>query len=98
MLGNDICLCIAGNKIDLEKERHVSVEEAEAWVDPCAWKSLRLIHFSHAIRVTVFEEGNLTAKPDVIFQKHKSEDLDYRIFKAHILGPFLETDERLKIF
>lgn len=30
MLGNDICLCIAGNKIDLEKERHVSVEEAEA--------------------------------------------------------------------
>ncbi|XP_064613731.1 ras-related protein Rab-21-like [Liolophura sinensis] len=31
MLGNDICLCIAGNKIDLEKERHVSVEEAEAY-------------------------------------------------------------------
>ena len=30
MLGNDICLCIAGNKIDLEKERHVPVEEAEA--------------------------------------------------------------------
>ncbi|XP_056013668.1 ras-related protein Rab-21-like isoform X1 [Ostrea edulis] len=31
MLGNDICLCIAGNKIDLEKERHVSVAEAEAY-------------------------------------------------------------------
>ena len=30
MLGNDISLCIAGNKIDLEKERHVPVEEAEA--------------------------------------------------------------------
>ena len=30
MLGNDICLAIAGNKIDLEKERHVSLEEAEA--------------------------------------------------------------------
>ena len=29
MLGNDIALCIAGNKIDLEKERHVPVEEAE---------------------------------------------------------------------
>ena len=32
MLGNDICLCIAGNKIDLEKDRHVSVAEAEAYV------------------------------------------------------------------
>ncbi|XP_064628690.1 ras-related protein Rab-21-like [Lineus longissimus] len=31
MLGNDICLCIAGNKIDLEKDRHVSIEEAEAY-------------------------------------------------------------------
>lgn len=31
MLGNDICLCIAGNKIDLEKERHVSVADAEAY-------------------------------------------------------------------
>uniref|UniRef100_S4RMT1 Ras-related protein Rab-21 n=1 Tax=Petromyzon marinus TaxID=7757 RepID=S4RMT1_PETMA len=31
MLGNDICLCIVGNKIDLEKDRHVSVEEAEEY-------------------------------------------------------------------
>uniref|UniRef100_A0A8C2CQC4 Ras-related protein Rab-21 n=1 Tax=Cyprinus carpio TaxID=7962 RepID=A0A8C2CQC4_CYPCA len=31
MLGNEICLCIVGNKIDLEKERHVSVEEAEGY-------------------------------------------------------------------
>ncbi|KAK8746585.1 hypothetical protein OTU49_017091 [Cherax quadricarinatus] len=31
MLGNDICLVIAGNKIDMEKERHVSLEEAEAY-------------------------------------------------------------------
>ncbi|KAK3597304.1 hypothetical protein CHS0354_010935 [Potamilus streckersoni] len=31
MLGSDICLCIAGNKIDLEKERHVSVDEAESY-------------------------------------------------------------------
>ena len=29
MLGNEISLCIVGNKIDLEKDRHVSVEEAE---------------------------------------------------------------------
>ena len=32
MLGNDICLCIAGNKIDLEKDRHVTVQEAESYV------------------------------------------------------------------
>ncbi|XP_071488149.1 ras-related protein Rab-21-like [Diadema antillarum] len=31
MLGNDIALCIAGNKIDLEKQRNVSVADAEAY-------------------------------------------------------------------
>lgn len=30
MLGNDVSLCIAGNKTDLEKERHVPVADAEA--------------------------------------------------------------------
>lgn len=29
MLGKDVCLAIVGNKIDLERERHVTVEEAE---------------------------------------------------------------------
>ncbi|NWZ62326.1 RAB21 protein, partial [Acrocephalus arundinaceus] len=33
MLGNEICLCIVGNKIDLEKERHVSVQEAEMYAE-----------------------------------------------------------------
>lgn len=31
MLGEDIALCIAGNKIDLEKDRHVDASEAEAY-------------------------------------------------------------------
>ncbi|OXA52625.1 ras-related protein Rab-21 [Folsomia candida] len=31
MLGNEICLCIAGNKSDLERERTVSTEEAESY-------------------------------------------------------------------
>lgn len=31
MLGDDICLVIAGNKTDLERERHVSLEEAETY-------------------------------------------------------------------
>ncbi|XP_062511514.1 ras-related protein Rab-21-like [Corticium candelabrum] len=31
MLGDDICLCIVGNKIDLEKNRTVEVSEAESY-------------------------------------------------------------------
>ncbi|PVD28663.1 hypothetical protein C0Q70_11257 [Pomacea canaliculata] len=31
MLGQDVCLCIVGNKTDLEKDRHVPVDEAEAY-------------------------------------------------------------------
>ncbi|XP_077565721.1 ras-related protein Rab-21 [Stigmatopora nigra] len=33
MLGNDICLCIVGNKIDLDKDRNVSNEEAESYAE-----------------------------------------------------------------
>jgi GTPase SAR1 family protein len=29
MLGSEMCLIIAGNKVDLEKQRNVSVEDAE---------------------------------------------------------------------
>jgi GTPase SAR1 family protein len=29
MLGNEVVLCIVGNKIDLEKDRHVSIKTAE---------------------------------------------------------------------
>jgi len=31
MLGNDVVLCIVGNKIDLEKDRHVSLQAAEEY-------------------------------------------------------------------
>lgn len=31
MLGEDVCLCIAGNKTDLEKERAVPIHEAESY-------------------------------------------------------------------
>ncbi|XP_019620876.1 PREDICTED: ras-related protein Rab-21-like [Branchiostoma belcheri] len=31
MLGSEVTLCIAGNKIDLEKQRNVPAEEAEAY-------------------------------------------------------------------
>lgn len=29
MLGSEICLVIAGNKVDLEKDRNVAIDEAE---------------------------------------------------------------------
>ncbi|XP_035214837.1 ras-related protein Rab-21-like [Stegodyphus dumicola] len=41
MLGDDVCLCIAGNKTDLEKDRAVPVGEAEAYA-----ASVRAKHFS----------------------------------------------------
>jgi Ras-related protein Rab-21 len=31
MLGENVVLCIVGNKIDLEKDRHVSVQLAETY-------------------------------------------------------------------
>lgn len=31
MLGNDVVLCIVGNKTDLEKDRQISVETAEEY-------------------------------------------------------------------
>ncbi|XP_011495257.1 PREDICTED: ras-related protein Rab-21 [Ceratosolen solmsi marchali] len=40
MLGSDICLAIAGNKVDLEKDRNVTVEEAEEYA-----KQVGAIHF-----------------------------------------------------
>nr|BAN20500.1 rab5 [Riptortus pedestris] len=40
MLGSEICLTIAGNKIDLEKERNVPVEDAEEYA-----KTVGATHF-----------------------------------------------------
>ncbi|KAI5701137.1 ras-related protein Rab-21 [Diaphorina citri] len=40
MLGNDICLTIAGNKIDLEKQRTVMQEDAEKYA-----QSVGAVHF-----------------------------------------------------
>ncbi|XP_072519497.1 ras-related protein Rab-21-like [Salminus brasiliensis] len=33
ILGNEVCLCIVGNKADLEKDRTVSAEEAERYAE-----------------------------------------------------------------
>lgn len=46
MLGNDICLRIVGNKTDLEKQRHVSLEEAESYA-----KSVGAKHFQTSAKL-----------------------------------------------
>lgn len=46
MLGKDIVLAIAGNKIDLEKSRSVSVEEAESYA-----KDVGAIHYSTSAKL-----------------------------------------------
>ncbi|CAC5379630.1 RAB21 [Mytilus coruscus] len=47
MLGNDISLCIAGNKIDLEKDRHVAVSDAESYA-----KSVGAKHFHTSAKLS----------------------------------------------
>ncbi|KAK5580169.1 hypothetical protein RB653_000182 [Dictyostelium firmibasis] len=46
MLGNDISLCIIGNKCDLEKTRVISLAEAEAYA-----KSVGAIHYSTSAKL-----------------------------------------------
>ncbi|KRT84693.1 ADP ribosylation factor [Oryctes borbonicus] len=46
MLGNDVCLVIVGNKTDLEKERHVSLEEAEQYSE-----AVGAIHFQTSAKL-----------------------------------------------
>ncbi|EGC35932.1 Rab GTPase [Dictyostelium purpureum] len=46
MLGNDISLCIIGNKCDLEKTRVITLAEAEAYA-----KSVGAIHYSTSAKL-----------------------------------------------
>ena len=45
-LGNECVLCIVGNKSDLEKDRHVSVQEAEDYA-----RSVGADHFSASAKL-----------------------------------------------
>lgn len=46
MLGKDIVLAIAGNKIDLEKARSVTLDEAEAYA-----KDVGAVHYSTSAKL-----------------------------------------------
>ncbi|CAA9997959.1 unnamed protein product [Nesidiocoris tenuis] len=48
MLGSEICLSIAGNKVDLEKERNVPVEVAEEYA-----RSVGAVHFHTSAKLNV---------------------------------------------
>ncbi|XP_017722988.1 PREDICTED: ras-related protein Rab-21 [Rhinopithecus bieti] len=70
MLGNEICLCIVGNKIDLEKERHVSIQEAESFrkrkrkdCDPNNVCFLSLLGMIETAQVDERAKGNGSSQP-----------------------------------
>lgn len=46
IIGQDICLCICGNKSDMEKNRHVDHDEAEAYA-----KSVGAYHFNTSAKL-----------------------------------------------
>ena len=46
IIGQDICLCICGNKSDMEKNRHVNHDDAEAYA-----KSVGAYHFNTSAKL-----------------------------------------------
>lgn len=72
MLGEDISLCIAGNKIDLEKERHVTVADAEAYAASVGAKH---IHTSAKLNKGI-EELFLTLTKRMLERQSSQASLD----------------------
>lgn len=69
MLGNDICLTIAGNKIDLEKQRTVMQEDAESYA-----QSVGAIHVQTSAKLNKgIEEMFLELSQRML---EKAQDLD----------------------
>jgi len=69
MLGSEICLTIAGNKIDLEKERNVSIEMAEEYA-----KSVGAVHLNTSAKMnTGIEEMFLELTQRMIQRAQEQE-------------------------
>lgn len=75
MLGNEIVLCIVGNKIDLEKDRHVSMQTAE---DYAKQVNAKLYHTSAKLSKGVEELFNDLAQRKLIHTKQYH--LEYSVF------------------
>ena len=68
MLGKDIVLAIAGNKIDLEKSRSVSIEEAEAYA-----KDVGAVHYSTSAKLNKGITEMFTSLSERMFAAGDSE-------------------------
>ncbi len=66
MLGNDVVLCIVGNKIDLEKDRHVSIKTAEDYAKSV---NAKLYHTSAKLNKGVEELFNDLAQRKLVDRK-----------------------------
>lgn len=66
MLGNDVVLCIVGNKIDLEKDRHVSIQTAEDYAKSV---NAKLYHTSAKLNKGVEELFNDLAQRKLVDRK-----------------------------
>jgi len=66
MLGNDVVLCIVSNKIDLEKDRHVSVQTAEEYAKSV---NAKLYHTSAKLNKGIEELFNDLAHRKLVNRK-----------------------------
>ncbi|XP_054274881.1 ras-related protein Rab-21-like [Macrosteles quadrilineatus] len=77
MLGSDICLVIAGNKIDLEKQRTVPVADAEEYS-----KSVGATHFHTSAKLNKGIEEMFLELSKQMMERAQESDVQ----KANILG------------
>lgn len=82
MLGNDVVLCIVGNKIDLEKDRRVSMQTAEDYAKSV---NAKLYHTSAKLNKGVEELFNDLAQRKLFDVKNNQE------FFLFVLGMLAKT-------
>jgi len=77
MLGSDVCLCIAGNKTDLEKDRIVSQEEAEQYAESVGAKHYHTsAKLSKGIEEMFLDLSQRMVEVSEENDRHKSKILD----------------------
>ncbi|KAJ9574761.1 hypothetical protein L9F63_008075 [Diploptera punctata] len=77
MLGSEICLIIAGNKIDLEKQRNVSIQDAEEYA-----KSVGARHFHTSAKLNQGIEEMFLELSQKMIERAQENDQQ----KANTLG------------
>lgn len=72
MLGDDISLCIAGNKIDLDKDRHVDAEVAEEYA-----KSVGAKHFHTSAKLNKGIDDLFLDLSKTMVEKQTQDEADF---------------------